>query len=998
MKKQIELLAPAGSSEALHAAVENGADAVYLGGKLFNARAQADNFNMDVLKEELDYAHARGVNIYLTMNTLVSDDELKQALLFAADARGAGIDGIIVQDLGLAGALHRVMPDVPLHGSTQMTIYDRDGVRALENMGFKRVVLARELALQEASEIARNTRLEVEVFVHGALCVCYSGQCLMSSIIGGRSGNRGRCAQPCRLPYRLICSTYSGQKPQYSEEIRCNPDAKLPEGSRSSHNKPSHNDLRVIDIQDAQYLLSPKDMCSLEHIDEIVASGIRSLKIEGRMKSPEYVATVVRIYRKYLDLAMKRVQGQQLEGTQGKEKQKISEADMHDLLQIFNRGGFSSGYMKGKTGRDMMSFNKPNNSGIYLGSVISYDERSQNIHVKLEDNLSIGDGIEIWTGGSDSPGGVVTSIRRVDIPKIQKAENKEHRPDQSKEYPLPLSIAQSSLKTAERGDLVAIGNFRGRIIPGKKIYKTLDIELNRAARETFNRKSTKRIEVSGYTVLKAGQPLMLKVEDHEGHIVSAAGTILPETARNKPLTEEWLKDRLNRTGSTPFTFAELRIELEEGLSLPVSEINEVRRQALETLLKTRADRFVGLRNEDGIRERIEQVLEPAYMVSGHTFKNNCKECPQLMVSGHTFKNYCMESPQLNVEIECEGGNVGIKPNIGHAIPAISLYFYKWNPSINYAGLGADRVYLPFTSLGVAGFRDIVSELRRAGVEVFGWLPSVTRGNCGRLIDRFLNGKGTLSENSTTEVYSNRVNGMHQENGYGLDGILAGNIGTVHRLREMCKTTGKSDLKLAGDISLNLYNALSIQEAVKLGLCSVALSIEMTLQQIKELKSADKLYCKSSNGSNAAIGELIGSPAIEAAVYGRLPLMISEHCPAGCVEGGFNATYRCSGSCSRGGYKLKDRMGIEFPLLCDKLDCRSTILNSNVLFVPDNLRSIKAAGVDIFRLYIWDEAPEVIMELIQLYRAAISGDSKQVAAHSGLADRVRAAGFTRGYLR
>lgn len=937
MKNRTELLAPAGSSEALHAAVENGADAVYLGGKLFSARQQADNFDMAVLKQELEYAHARGVHIYLTMNTLVSDDEMKQALKFAAEAREAGIDGIIVQDLGLAGALRRVIPDVPLHGSTQMTIYDMAGVRALEAMGFKRVVLARELTLKEASEIAQNTQLEVEVFVHGALCVSYSGQCLMSSMIGGRSGNRGRCAQPCRLPYRLIDSMHSDQKSQY-----------LYEGSHSGRHDQYHTD-----VQNVQYLLSPKDMCSLEHIAEIAASGIHSLKIEGRMKSPEYVATVVRIYRKYLDMAQgqSKAQGQTQAQTQAqvqtqgqsqaqgqakadecsRDKLQITDTDMHDLLQIFNRGGFSSGYMKGKTGIDMMSFEKPNNSGIYLGSVAAYDESTHTVSIKLEDKLSIGDGVEIWTVGFNSPGGVVTSISKGDIPQRKKNTFRSRELN-------PLSLnGNASLRTAGKGDLVAIGSFRGKIMPGNGIYKTLDTELNKAARESFIGKNTKRVPMGGHAVLKSGQPLMLKVEDDDGHIASAVGTVLPETAISKPLTDERLKDQLSRTGSTPFVFNELLTELEDGLSLPVSEINEVRRQALDRLLSLRAERYAGLRSDDGISNRIDQVLQ------------------QVHETASDGRSGMSESIIEKLPMDM---STAVTSTFGCAAPSISLYFYKWDQHIDYVNLGADRLYLPFAALGKPGFSGIVSALRKAGVEVFGWLPPVTRGNCERLIDRFI------------DQYST----------YGVDGILAGNIGTVQRLMEK-----GSSLKLAGDISMNLFNALSIQEAAKMGLESVALSIEMTLQQIVGL-----------NNVNVSVDGDKNAPIIETAVYGRLPLMTSEYCPIGCVEGGFKASASCSGCCSKGDYKLKDRLGMEFPVLCDRLDCRSTILNAKVLFVPDSLQSLKAGGAGIFRLYIWDETSDRIKELVQLYRAAALGDSREMAAHSELAERVKAAGFTKGH--
>lgn len=911
MKNKPELLAPAGNSEALHAAVENGADAVYLGGKLFSARQLADNFELDMLKNEIEYAHVRGVNIYLTMNTLVEDDELEQALDFAADMRRAGIDGIIVQDIGLAGALHRVMPDVPLHASTQMTIYDSDGVRMLEEMGFKRAVLARELSLREAAEITRNTSLEIEVFVHGALCVCYSGQCLMSSIIGGRSGNHGRCAQPCRLPYRLI-------------------------SSRSSDRSPERN---------AQYLLSPKDMCSLEFVDELVSSGIRSLKIEGRMKSPEYVATVVRIYRKYLDLAMEHTK-----------IWNIAKEDMHDLLQIFNRGGFSAGYMKGKAGSSMMCFDKPNNSGIYLGSVLYYDEWSQNIIVRLEDNLSTGDGIEIWTGGSDSPGGVVTSIK--------KAENVKSRPQF-------FRILKEKLRTATSGNIAAIGNFKGKILPGQKVFKTSDIELNRRARESFTGKNARRVGVSGYAELKAGQPLMLRVEDPEGHTVSVSGTIPPEKAMNRPITMERLREQLNKTGSTPFDFKQLQIALEDGLALPVSEINDVRRQALENLVNARANRYTDLRVEDGIHERMEQVLQqlqPAAAIKKPEYR--LRKAAACSASFHA------------------GRQAGNKTE-----PAISLYFYKWDPSMDYAGLGADRIYLPFAAAGTESFQNTAASLGKAGIEVFAWLPPVTRGNLNRLMEKFIYGKDTAAGHALYEEDSGSANASQY-----LDGILAGNLGTVRRLKEMCKDGNVKGMRLAGDISLNLYNSLSLQEAAKMGMDSAALSVEMTLQQIRGLKAAIQSDGRQKDSSDAAMNVPSTYLSIEAAVYGRLPLMISEHCPVGCVEGGFSASSACSGSCSREAYRLKDRRGVEFPVICDKLDCRSIILNSNVLFAPESAESLKTAGVGILRLYILDEPAEVIRELIKLYRAAAEDSGRVQKDCGGLMEKIKAAGFTRGYLK
>ncbi len=876
--RRIELLAPAGNRGALHAAVENGADAVYLGGRSFNARENADNFDADTLREELLYAHARGVNIYLTLNTLISDDEMKQALEFAAEARYAGIDGIIVQDLGLAAALRKVMPDVPLHGSTQMTVYDLEGVRVLEAMGFRRVVLARELPLEEISYIARNTKLEIEAFVHGALCVCYSGQCLMSSMIGGRSGNRGKCAQPCRLPWQLV-DMREGKPVNQTRYLR----ATAPSAKENASGSGSG------------YLMSPKDMSMLDYMGDIANSGITSLKIEGRMKSPEYVATVVRLYRKYLDMAVAD------DISEGVRQPGVEAADRHDLLQIYNRGGFSSGYMKGKSGADMMSYEKPNNSGIYLGKVQAYDSRSRTITVRLEWDLSIGDGVEIWTGDSDSPGGTVTS----------------------------LNTGRQNVRIAKKGELASVGEFRGRITPGSGVYKTLDITLNKTARETFSGKIIKRAALKGKAFLEVGQPLTLNVGDTEGHIVTARGTLLPEEAINKPLSDERLKEQLSRTGSTPFYFSELEIDIASGLTIPISEINEVRRQALDELYKIRADRYPDRRNRDGAGR---QALEGMDRRDGDGTVGRIDK---------VVNAACPAAPQSSGLLETISTN-------GNA--RLSVYFYRWDEHYDYASLGADRVYLPFVSMMKPGFRDSVKALKTAGTEVFAWLPSVTRGSYEKLIERFTIKKpeeGRTGENAPAD---RRAAASEATPADAVDGLLCGNAGTLKKL-------SRCGIRLAGDLPLNIFNTNSFLEAAGLGLESAALSAELTLQQAACIGKA----VKAGNGS---------SVVPEAAVYGRLPLMISEYCPVGSIAGGFAAGSKCSAVCTGSDYSMRDRKGSEFPVLCDRTDCRSTILNSDILFVPEVVKALADAGIGLLRMYIWDEGPEQVRELVKLYKAAL----------------------------
>ena len=842
MVKKIELLAPAGDFNSLHAAVENGADAVYLGGKLFNARQFAGNFDMQKMKEALDYAHIRGVNIYLTMNTLISDREMKEAVEFAQEAYLLGIDGIIVQDVGFAGLINKLMPDLPLHASTQMTVHNLHGVKLLENMGFKRVVLARELTLDEITEIAAGTSMEIEVFIHGALCICYSGQCLMSSIIGGRSGNRGKCAQPCRLPYRLIESG----------------------GSADDRNENA-----------ASYLLSPKDLCTLPQLTEIAASGVKSLKIEGRMKSPEYVATVVRIYRKYLDLST------------------ISPdfPDMYQLAQIFNRGGFTGGYLAGNHGKDLMCYEKPKNWGTFLGEVLSYDRPGGIVKVRLSGSLAIGDGIEVWNDENENPGTIVTLIR----------------------------ANGRNVKEASRSDVVEIGDIKGNIFKDCKVFKTSDKKLLDTARESFEGKSRKRVKIKGEVFLKNELPLILKVYDEEDNVVEAEGAILPEKARTRPLTPERLADQLKKTGATAFEFCDLKIQMEDELALPVSEINDIRRKALDKLEEKRKQKYAGAR----CRADLE-------MASGK------------MNDLLNFKG--INDQEARGRFCCfQKGSDRTVP----LLPRISLYFYEWNSDIEYAGLGADRLYLPFKALLNPGTADKLSVIRNNGIEVFIWTPVIIQGNYLKLL----------------KVKFNDLKALN------IDGILAGNPG----VREVLGN--RSGVRLMGDHSFNIFNTHSALMYNSMGFDGITLSSELNLGQM----------CDISGKTNIAV---------ESIVYGRLPLMTSEYCPVGSVKGGFSSGIKCGGNCSKGEFRLKDRLGIEFPVICDKIDCRSMILNSNVLFVPDALKKLADTGVKSFRLLIHNESTGRIKELVSLHRElACTANTGKYAA---LVDHIKSEGFTKGH--
>lgn len=507
----MELLAPAGDEKCFRAAVDNGADAVYLGGKIFNARSSAGNFSLDELKTALEYAHLRGVKIYVTVNILIADNELSELLAYLEELLVLGVDGVIVQDHGVVHLIRKLLPDLPLHISTQMTVHNLAAVKYLEDLGVKRVVLSRELSLEEIKEIGRRSKIELEVFAHGALCVSYSGQCLFSSMIGGRSGNRGRCAQPCRLPYHLV--------DQNQREI-------------------------LNEKETGAYLLSPRDLKTIELLPQLRQAGVHSLKIEGRMKKPEYVATVVRIYRQALDRLLHEGEGNFC----------VAEDESKDLAQIFNRD-FTSDYLLGKSSLSLMSYRRPNNRGSYIGRIESYSQADRKAVIKLEDELIKGDGIEIWV----SQGG-----------RVGKTIDK-------------LWLNGEERTSAVRGMRVTL-SVSGKIRNGDRVFKTYDERLERKAKESFVHSKGSQTEPVNITVHgRLGEPLVLLVSDRHGHNAYGKTHFLAEKAKNKPLNYQYLRQQLGKLGNTVFYLQGLTLDLAEDLMVPVSEINQARREALAEL-------------------------------------------------------------------------------------------------------------------------------------------------------------------------------------------------------------------------------------------------------------------------------------------------------------------------------------------------------------------------------------------------------------------------------
>ncbi|OGO76603.1 MAG: hypothetical protein A2Y23_05395 [Clostridiales bacterium GWB2_37_7] len=509
---KMELLAPAGSLEALEAAVESGADAVYIGGSKFNARAYADNLDEDMLKKAVEYAHIRGVRVYITVNILILQNELREVIEYIRYLYSIQADAVILQDIGLAMLVKKLLPDFEVHCSTQMAIHNTDGASVLHELGFKRVVLARELSLQEINKVAENTSIDTEIFIHGALCVCYSGQCYMSSLIGGRSGNRGKCAQPCRKKYSLF-------ETSKQNEIQSN------YGS---------------------YLISTRDLNTYGNLNAITASSAVSLKIEGRMKRPEYVAIITHNYREALDCLQKG------------EKQCISEQAAYELRIAFNRE-FTEGYMFNKRNQEIVNSERPDNRGIYIGRVLN--QKGNIVELLMEDNfLNDGDAIEIRSINGKSIGSTISGIKK---------EN-------------------NTVKSAKAGDKIRIF-ITDRVTPGSIVNKTIDSKLFHKAREEYAYKNKKKIAVRGIFNGKINKPPTLVICDNEGHKAEVIGDEYIQRAQKLAMTEDKVAEQLNKTKDTPYVLNQLEIDIEANSFLSVKAINNLRREAIELLSAQRVN-------------------------------------------------------------------------------------------------------------------------------------------------------------------------------------------------------------------------------------------------------------------------------------------------------------------------------------------------------------------------------------------------------------------------
>ncbi|MDX1611504.1 MAG: DUF3656 domain-containing protein, partial [Candidatus Thermoplasmatota archaeon] len=776
-QRPVELLAPAGDPTSLKAAVENGADAVYLGGDAFNARKFAANFDDEELQEAIDHAHLRGVRVFVTLNTLIKNHEFAEAISFLEKIRRYGADAVIVQDLGIMRAVHELFPDLPLHISTQATVHNSEAIRFLEDLGAERVILARENSLDEMSQMGQETGAELEQFVHGAMCYCYSGQCLMSSLIGGRSGNRGACAYTCRLPYTMeegdgasaleelttagTVETTDGQAAGPPEtnvtfltdatpapwHERAQQGAKAPNQGELPANPtpgflPETPTWKNVPGADEKHIISARDMNTLESVDRLIEAGVTSFKIEGRMKRPEYVATVVRAYRNAID--------RYYEGDFH-----IPEEEADAVERIFNRE-FNNSWLNGKEKWAFTNWETAGNQGVPLGHVIASGKGW--VKLRLQDTLRVKDGIEIE--------------HQPENWDKARQERPQGAPGAPEEYGFTVTqMFQDGhyIKEAGPGEIVEV---RGRqwSAPGDPVYKTADIEVLERARATYEHGPHRTVPLTLDVRIRVDEPIQITArETSRGFEAQVRSDFVVQAARNAPLSETNVREQFDRLGDTPFHLEALTIDLQGGAFVPLSELNEARRKALDALTRT---------------------ITTAYhrpKTSGHYHRRN-----ELL--SHTRQERD-PARKMDLAVNCWG-----LPNLKAAL----------------AG-GAKTVY--FSGLRVGGLQG------RWDMDALARAVQLAQEHGAELYIA----SGMVQKDAEVDMLQQAL----QAHGEEISGVLAGHHGALRVAQRMSQP-------VITDWPLNIYNSLTVDHLVqRLGetdtpVPRVTVSPELTLQDIEPL--------------------------------------------------------------------------------------------------------------------------------------------------------------------
>lgn len=929
-----ELLAPAGSPAMLHAAVDAGADAVYLGMGEFNARRNADNFDIDTLADACDYAHLRGARIYVAMNTIILPKELGSAVDLAKKCHAAGADAFIIQDLGLLAAVKRALPTARIHASTQMNIHSAAGIYALAELEIARITLARELSLGEIAhlcEVAAESDIEIETFAHGALCVCYSGQCLMSSMIGGRSANRGLCAQACRLPYELINGADPDQK------------AKSP----------------------GPHLLSPKDLCTIDRIAEMVDAGVRSFKIEGRMKSPEYVHEVVAVYRGALDAVMRSrtldapyealadtrnlstppadtrstsASGTDTHSTSAPGVDTCSPsttpADARDRLEAVFSRGFTEAYLTGDRDNSIMSYQRPNNRGAALGRVRNITQGA--LTVATDTPLAPGDMLEVWTSrtnvmvevpsdfdqrkgaavvplpadhddpskfdqtskpngknhrgqnqqrGQDGSQGRHRSHNQDHNQGHNQNHNQSHGPNRREsrtEYShihkgdrvFRVRSAQAAFTDDDRNPRISVAcDVRMHIGEPLEISFSLADDGSPVARRLFAEAS--------HIPSQGGSPI-LPFEDRPSIVQATATGAMVEAARTRPVSVDDVVEHVGRMGQTPFKLASIDVDMDADVGIGFSQLHHVRAEALEKLA-------------DSLRA-LHESIKPANKPVGATTKG--------VQTGNAVDP---ASPAVPAK----------------AIPATPLiYVLTPNPDAARAAkrAGANAVCVPAANYkrGQAVCAGVLTpDPKQAGYpkDAILAMPAIDHDACGDSREAAL----------STDIWEHVCEG---------DRVVVDSIGSLYKALELgARPEIGPSLPVTNPSTAELMSAFGAER--------IWLSPELNLAQIAAITSA----ARASNPNSTTIAPT-PQTGFGVKIYGAQELMVTEHC---LLMSAGECAQQCA-TCARRRipYALRDRKGFDFPIVSDALG-RSHLFNSVNLDNINSIGELIEAGVGAFMI-------------------------------------------------
>ncbi len=743
-----ELLAPAGNYHSFIAAVQAGANAVYLGGKNFSARNYAENFSEEEISEIVSYAHARGVKVYVTVNTLVSPDEVGDCLEYVSRLKTFGIDALIVQDTGLIRLLRKELPALSLHASTQMTIHNLEGANLCYELGMDRVILSREMTVHEIQNICANSPIGIEVFVHGAMCYSYSGRCLLSSFIGARSGNRGRCSQPCRMEYTLLKKT----------------------GNKTTKMCAA-----------GKHLISCKDLCLVNNLEQLVDTGVSSLKIEGRMKSPEYVGIVVSIYRKNLD----RIENLSWSGPLKEE--------MRDLKQVFNRQ-FTSGYFNNPYGQDIIGYNTPSNRGLFVGRIKEVGKNS--VKIELKQDLALGDQIQIWT----RKGRVIKTIDG-------------------------LEINGASVESASEGSMVSLPLKQYSAV-GDRVFKVYDNKLMHKALSLYKSpREQVKIPIKASFFATPGVPACLTLTDPEGEEVSIKSTKTCEAPHKHALTKSQARSHIDRLGNTPFVLEKFVFNCSEEVMLPFSVINDMRREAVDKLLNIRS-----LKEQESL-SFAEKGLDECF--------NEKPLCDETNLRGQS-KIYGESKQDVDVEPYVEKVSLGdnrphyagsydevddIDGSSNHGIfqgnshgqnlkETVSLVVSVGDIASMEGAIkgGAKDIY--FQSVNPRNLKIAANMAQANGIKLSLRLPSIVIDSQRQRIN---------------DIIDTGIN-------LGIDTYITGDLGTLFTLK-------KKGLKSVSDYQCNIFNAHGCHFMKTIGAARVTLSPELSLALIKKIVKKSPLPCE-----------------------------------------------------------------------------------------------------------------------------------------------------------